>query len=351
MRICQFKSEKGMTLVELLAALVLFGLIVALSSGVIVQLMGSEQKTSASISLKQEANVAMSELRSQFYNNDTNKICLSPDTPLQVKDSLIINGEEEEKQLDSNNCITDVDHEESMEIEVNFSDTANKQEIALQTSWAGRKKHLLTLDKVDRCDDDEDEDDEDDHDEGDDDGDDDDKDDGNCDNGCDDDEEDFDDYIEGDITSCFFNEEVKFSSHVNTGNGNPNCNKITFEEDAAFLKGLTIHNHVNMLAKDDLYIENGLNVNNHVNLHVYEDLYIKKGLSVQNKSELTVEDDLCIIGGLTVKNHASLTVKKDLYLEGNIDIKGELCVMGEFKNKEGYKDKLKKIGENCYTTK
>ncbi|MEC2159847.1 prepilin-type N-terminal cleavage/methylation domain-containing protein [Virgibacillus halodenitrificans] len=331
MRICQFKSEKGMTLVELLAALVLFGLIVALSSGVIVQLMGSEQKTSASISLKQEANVAMSELRSQFYNNDTNKICLSPDTPLQVKDSLIINGEEEEKQLDSNNCITDVDHEESMEIEVTFSDTANKQEIALQTSWAGRKKHLLTLDKVDRCDDDEDEDDEDDHDEGDDDGDDDDKDDGNCDNGCDDDEEDFDDYIEGDITSCFFNEEVKFSSHVNTGNGNPNCNKITFEEDAVFLKGLLIHNHVEMKAKDDLYI--------------------KKGLTMQPQSDLVVDDDLCILGGLTVKPNASMTVEDDLYLEGNIDIKGKLCVRGEFKNKEKYKDQLIKIGESCYTSK
>ncbi|AIF43205.1 prepilin-type N-terminal cleavage/methylation domain-containing protein [Virgibacillus sp. SK37] len=341
MRIRQFKNEEGMTLVELLAALALFGLVVALSSGVIVQLMSSEQKTSASISLQQEANVVMSDLRNQFYNKDTNKICLPPDTPLKITEYNITNGEK--KQLDSNKCINDVDYDESMEIDVTFSDTANKQEIPLQTSWARRKEHLLTLDKVDRCDDDGDDDDEDDEE-------DDDKDD-NCDNGCDDDDEDFDDYIEGDIKDCFFNEEVKFSSHVNTGNGNPNCNKITFEEDAAFLKGLTIHNHVNMLAKDDLYIEDGLNVNNHVNLHVYDDLYIKKGLTVQNKSELTVEDDLCVLGGLAMKKHASLTVKEDLYLEGNIDIKGKLCVEGEFKNKEKYKDKLKKIGENCYTTK
>ncbi|MYL57948.1 prepilin-type N-terminal cleavage/methylation domain-containing protein [Virgibacillus halodenitrificans] len=145
MRIRQFKSEKGMTLVELLAALALFGLVVALSSGVIVQLMGSEQKTSASISLQQEANVAMSELRSQFYNNDTNKICLSPDTPLQVKDSLIINGEEEEKQLDSNNCITDVDHDKPLKISLTFASPENGQNLELKTTWVGREIYSLII--------------------------------------------------------------------------------------------------------------------------------------------------------------------------------------------------------------
>ncbi|APC48022.1 hypothetical protein BME96_07480 [Virgibacillus halodenitrificans] len=145
MRICQFKSEKGMTLVELLAALALFGLIVALSSGVIVQLMGSEQKTSASISLKQEANVVMSDLRSQFYNNNTKKICLSPDTPLQVKDSLIFNGEEEEKQLDSNNCITDVDHDKPLNIFLTFASPENGQNLELKTTWAGRDIYPLII--------------------------------------------------------------------------------------------------------------------------------------------------------------------------------------------------------------
>ncbi|WP_121615142.1 prepilin-type N-terminal cleavage/methylation domain-containing protein [Virgibacillus halodenitrificans] len=149
MRICQFKSEKGMTLVELLAALALFGLIVALSSGVIVQLMDSEQKTSASISVKQEANVVMSDLRSQFYTKDTNKICLPPDTPLKVAEAQIINGVE--KQMDSDGCVNDVDQQEPIEMNLTFSDTANKQEIELQTSWAGREEHVLALEKVDGC--------------------------------------------------------------------------------------------------------------------------------------------------------------------------------------------------------
>ncbi|MBD1223923.1 prepilin-type N-terminal cleavage/methylation domain-containing protein [Virgibacillus halodenitrificans] len=253
MRICQFKSEKGMTLVELLAALALFGLIVALSSGVIVQLMGSEQKTSASISVKQEANVVMSDLRSQFYTKDTNKICLPPDTPLKVAEAQIINGVE--KQMDSDGCVNDVDQQEPIEMNLTFSDTASKQEIELQTSWAGRKEHVLLLSSIDNCKD-------------------------NDNNGCEDDneEDDSDDFekfpciINGSIST---NKKVKLmkgrcpeDTYIITGALTAN-NSFSLQHDGVILKiggSATFHQEVEIAKNTQLIVGGAAQFNQRIKL-------------------------------------------------------------------------------------
>ncbi|WP_067727536.1 PulJ/GspJ family protein [Oceanobacillus damuensis] len=97
MKFRQFTNTKGMTLVELLAALSLFAVVIALSSTVIIQMVNGESKTSDDISLKQETNVLISELRNDYEeklkdanSNETFHICLQNESA--ALHDLIING-------------------------------------------------------------------------------------------------------------------------------------------------------------------------------------------------------------------------------------------------------------------
>src|SRR5699024_7453356 len=59
----------GITLVELLAALGLFVIVIALSSTIIIQLINSEEETGDEIDLTQNSNVLISELRNQYFHS------------------------------------------------------------------------------------------------------------------------------------------------------------------------------------------------------------------------------------------------------------------------------------------
>ncbi|MGJ9457208.1 prepilin-type N-terminal cleavage/methylation domain-containing protein [Oceanobacillus sp. CF4.6] len=98
MKFRQFTNTKGMTLVELLAALSLFALVIALSSTVIIQMVSGESNTSNDISLKQETNLLINEMRTDYQkkikntsNNETFNICYQNES-IEIYE-IIINNE------------------------------------------------------------------------------------------------------------------------------------------------------------------------------------------------------------------------------------------------------------------
>src|SRR5690625_4752329 len=96
LRRIRFNSEKGVTLVELLAVLTLLGIISIIVYSVGFQGFIGEKKTSNTLALNQEANLMMSELRTQYYNGDS-KLCTGLREGLEIKEgsSRVINGANE----------------------------------------------------------------------------------------------------------------------------------------------------------------------------------------------------------------------------------------------------------------
>lgn len=66
----QYKNNKGFTLIELIATISLLTIVIAISSTLIIQLIRTDAKTTEQISLSQETNVLISELRSQYESED-----------------------------------------------------------------------------------------------------------------------------------------------------------------------------------------------------------------------------------------------------------------------------------------
>ncbi|MFD1038128.1 type II secretion system protein J [Virgibacillus byunsanensis] len=140
----QYHNEQGMTLVELLAAISLFAILVTLSSTIIIQLLNSEEKTSDQISLKQDTNVLVSEMRSTYY--DENSI-LCMDTSegridLVMDETSITNGN---RELEINNgCVENVDHTEPLHILLTTSNKSD-QNFSVKTTWTSKTDYNFSV--------------------------------------------------------------------------------------------------------------------------------------------------------------------------------------------------------------
>lgn len=142
MKLRQFSTERGMTLVELLAALSLFAVVIALSSTVIFQMVNGEEKTNDNLALKQDTNVLISEFRDQYYKGE-NKLCFSKNnTDLVISEYTIINGEY--KSFNANgNCLLNIDNEQSLDLNMTFHSIEGDQKINIKTYW--ERKNDLNL--------------------------------------------------------------------------------------------------------------------------------------------------------------------------------------------------------------
>ncbi|MGP4108304.1 PulJ/GspJ family protein [Virgibacillus sp. L01] len=151
MKLRQFSTEKGMTLVELLAALSLFAVVIALSSTVIIQMMSSEENTSRQISLNQETNVLVSELRKEYTKKsdeveDAEKfnICYQKIDGINVKQVItFLDDKQQTKQL-NNDCIIGMTKQEVLPIEITTANEAD-QALTIKTTWRNNDEYVIEL--------------------------------------------------------------------------------------------------------------------------------------------------------------------------------------------------------------
>lgn len=109
----QIFNQKGLTLIELLAALSLFSVVILISSTVMINALTSEAKVSDASTLQQETNFLINDLRKQYDDNET-ILCLVPNRQeISVHpDSafLTVNEKGEQTELTvANGCISKAD--------------------------------------------------------------------------------------------------------------------------------------------------------------------------------------------------------------------------------------------------
>jgi prepilin-type N-terminal cleavage/methylation domain-containing protein len=124
-----FRNNKGVTLVELLAALSLFAIVMVLVSTTIFQLFKGEDQASNQIEATQLANIALQDLKSQYHNRN-DKICLKQtDQNIQIEKSS--NG------TVSGQCIEGINPHESLSITINSLVDTNKP-IKVSSTWTNK---------------------------------------------------------------------------------------------------------------------------------------------------------------------------------------------------------------------
>jgi prepilin-type N-terminal cleavage/methylation domain-containing protein len=150
MKIRHFKNDRGITLVELLAAISLFSIIVVLSSTFLLQILNSEESTSNKIQLTQETNVLINELRSAYHKGDF-KLCFSIPNGLTMSDKSfdhhfsykelkIVNGEKE--LTTAGGCIDTVDTKEPLSIRLTANDN-NGQDLTVESTFTNYRESVL----------------------------------------------------------------------------------------------------------------------------------------------------------------------------------------------------------------
>ncbi|SHF78944.1 PulJ/GspJ family protein [Ornithinibacillus halophilus] len=274
----QFRQENGMTLVESLATISLFAIVIVLSSTTIFQIMGNEETVSRQVSSTQVANIVLSDLKSQ-YNDKDSSICIDDAFPsFSIEENSI--GE----LSDDKKCITINDHNSSQALSIKVkSDTGTE----VSSTW--EKKRLKITKNINMLQ-----------------------------NETDSDKEDFNDYIEGDDQNLciIFTEDTKFIDYVNTKNGNSKngCNVITFEKNAAFMNGLRLHNHINEFIVEDLYIFGDLTIQNHT--HIYADNLFIIGNIHLGKGSITITENMYVDGNINFHPNSNISITKNLFTTG-----------------------------------
>ncbi|MEC5421931.1 type II secretion system protein [Virgibacillus sp. C22-A2] len=216
MKFQQYSNEKGMTLIELLAALSLFAVVIALSSTVIVQLISSEDKTAENIKTKQHMNVLVNELRYQFYDDNTQPLCITSEEE-RFSFSEVTNGVLEGKCIELENR----DYPLSFKL--------NSKETSIKTTFNKAAQYVLDIN--------------------------------NDQDGPEENPEEFEE-SENNI-ACIYNENVKFLELLRIKNKqNEDCaNNYIFQESAAFLNSAIFHNKVYVTIKKNLYVRGDINFN------------------------------------------------------------------------------------------
>ncbi|SDQ43235.1 prepilin-type N-terminal cleavage/methylation domain-containing protein [Virgibacillus subterraneus] len=151
MKLRQFSTQKGMTLVELLASISLFAVLIALSSTVIIQMINSEDNTSRQISLNQETNVLVSELRNEYTEKsdeveDAEKfnICYQKIDGLDVKQVITFLDDKQQTKQVNNDCIIGITKQEVLPIEITTANEAD-QTLTIKTSWRNNDEYVIEL--------------------------------------------------------------------------------------------------------------------------------------------------------------------------------------------------------------
>ena len=249
MKFRQFKDENGMSLVELLAALSLFAVVIALSSTVIIQMVSGESNAIDDISLNQETNLLINEMRSDYQNklknmndNETFNICFQNKT-IEINELVIDN---EPIKIEDGCTTKQFGQEDNMHVKLTTQISQEKFE--LETTFSANTQLPITL-EIEKSKEEE----------------------------------------TGSIDKCHYTNHTIFHDGLEIQNASRKpCDEYTFASGVDFLGNLYIHNHTLITVSGNVYIKNDLTIKPNTKFTVYGDLVVD--------GKLDIKGELCVKG-------------------------------------------------------
>ncbi|WP_100012107.1 PulJ/GspJ family protein [Lentibacillus sediminis] len=147
MRFAKFNNEKGVTLVELLAALGLFAVVIALASSVIIQLVQTEDWTSGRVELTQDTNVLVSELRNTYQRMSETAETETVNLPYQESDRLELVGvviDGGETLVSGNGLIEGVPVMENLPIQLT-TEHSSGETLTIESVWTNKQSYEVSV--------------------------------------------------------------------------------------------------------------------------------------------------------------------------------------------------------------
>ncbi|TRM10494.1 prepilin-type N-terminal cleavage/methylation domain-containing protein [Lentibacillus cibarius] len=321
-------NEQGVTLVELLAALALLSLLIVLSTGLIVSIGNNQQAANNDITLQQNTNVLISEMRKAYYNGSgEGELPFRTDTEkLRIKE-LKINGNT--RSVDSP-VEVDFDHPLHMKLTTASSDD---QTVTVETTWRPSEGRDIVLKKpVTKPDT------------------------GNY------------DWVEKDVLPCYSTENIKLMEEFEAEGDDDededdddeddddddeddeenHCNRYDIQGALWLTEELEVEEESAVHVKKDLFADDEIEIDEGGVLSVEGSAVLQGEIGLDEDSLLKITESLWLTEELEIEEESTVHVKKDLfaddeveidedgelYIEGNaefrdeIDIEGKLCVKG-----------------------
>ncbi|WP_163971641.1 type II secretion system protein [Oceanobacillus halotolerans] len=270
----QIHNEKGITLVELLAAISLFAVLITLSSTLIFQLMGNETKTNEQITLSQNTNLLINEIRNKYYNGDS-RICFN-----NLVREITISELEVDNGNINNGCIEGIQEKEPIFIRLTTTDNTGES-LTVETTFNNKEDYVRNLQT---------------------------KDEGDLDN-----KEDFEDIIKDDPhnftngntnNSCHFNGNTRFQQRQ-IGSWNA-CNNPTVNEgNAWFPNQISIHNNINLAVDHNFFSDETFNLESNAKLNIKNNARLEGPSTLKSDSTFEV-NNLYVVNTLTLDSNSSL---------------------------------------------
>lgn len=304
MKFRQFRNENGLTLIELLAALSLFAVVIALSSTVIIQMVSGESSASDDFSLNQHTNVLISEMRRDYINkvntSDVSQefnICYQTDA-VQIKKMEINND-----PVTIENSCTNSTYNQKEFLHVELTTQNESDEFSLETTLNTQKPEKLSLKLT------------------------------NIDDESIDDEDDFEDIDSGEEDSytpgntipswgeriCDFYGNTSFTQ-TQIGDWNA-CEYTTIHDgNGWFKKGISIYQGMHVKVDKDLFVDGQFNLEHNADLIVNKDAKLNGRSTLKSNSTMQV-NNLYVPNAFTLQENTALTAT------GSVKVNNDLKVM------------------------
>ncbi len=314
----KLNNEQGVTLVELLAALALLSLLIVLSTGLIVSIGNNQQAANNDITLQQNTNVLVSEMRKAYYNGSgEGDLPFRTDTEkLRIKE-LKINGNT--RSVDSP-VEVDFDHPLHMKLTTASSDD---QTVTVETTWRPSEGKDIVLKKpVTKPD-----------------------------------TRDYD-WVEKDVLPCYSTENIKLMEEFEAEGDDEDdddedddeenhCHRYDIQGALWLTEELEIEESA-VHVKKDLFADDEIEIDEGDILSVEGSAVLQGEIGVDEDSLLKITESLWLTEELEIEEESTVHIKKnlfaddeieidedgELYIEGNavfrdeIDVEGKLCVQG-----------------------
>lgn len=152
-------NQKGLSLVEILAGILLLGIITTLTTIIIMNSLQHKDVSSKEISLKQDTNLMISQLRKEFFDEKEEIICFNTQAGrITIIDE--INGEKKTQISNGNgsiihengrSCIKEFDRDSPVELEL-YTQNENEKQVHIKTTLRKGGNGLEGYSNNDPCD-------------------------------------------------------------------------------------------------------------------------------------------------------------------------------------------------------
>jgi len=147
-------NQKGLTLVEVLAGIVLLSIITTLTTMILIQIFKNDETATEEISLKQNSNIILSSLSEAFNKTDMKDICINTQPGIIINEdnsnSVVTSGKSNNKL--KNGCIMDIDREKPLIVKLYIENTAQTDHLVVETTLvkSNQQTVMLTQDEADK---------------------------------------------------------------------------------------------------------------------------------------------------------------------------------------------------------